>query len=117
MEAALDRIESKLDLKADLVRVSALEAELASFKSNINDLVSGRTMSAQSQEYLKRFVSMEEAIDTLNNEWSNRKAVAEAVERAGDARYRSLMWLVGLATVFNFVLMLAIGVFTYMSAH
>lgn len=117
MEAALDRIESKLDLKADLVRLEALETKQKLFEDHVNDLISGRTMSAQSQEYLRRFTGMEEAIDKLNSEWSNRVAVAQAVEKAGDARYRSLMWLVGLATLFNFVLMVAVAIFTYLSSH
>lgn len=126
MEAALDRIEHKLDLKADTARVEALEHVVEAVERTVSDALSGRTMTAQGQEYLRRFTEMERSlaqlertgsshaaealslarqneseIEKLQLADSNRHAVAQALEDKADTRYRALLWIVGIATIVN----------------
>ena len=70
MEAALERIESKLDSKADH----------------------------------RLLMDLEVRIGVLERTDSNEEAVAAAVARGADGRYRMLLWAVGVASLVNFSL-------------
>ena len=107
MEAALDRIEHKLDLKADAARVEALEIVVDGLQKNFNDALSGRTISPQAQDYIRRFAEMERSIDQLEQSDSNKVAVAQAIKDTADVRYRSLLWVVGIVSVLNMAVAIA----------
>lgn len=107
MEAALTRIEEKLDLKADAARVSALESIVDALDKHLTDFTTGRVITPTGAEYLKRFNEMEQNIEVLQLSDSNKNAVAQAIKDTADVRYRTLLWLVGIATILN--LLFAIG--------
>jgi hypothetical protein len=107
MEAALDRIEHKLDLKADTARVEALEIVVDGLQKNFNDALSGRTISPQAQDYIRRFAEMERSIDQLEQSDSNKVAVAQAIKDTADVRYRSLLWVVGIVSLLNMAIAIA----------
>ena len=103
MEALLVSIERKLDLKADTSRVDALEAKIASLDRQFTDFTTGRVLTPTGAEYLRRFTEMERSIETLEQSDSNRNAVSQAIKDTADVRYRSLLWVVGIATVLNLI--------------
>lgn len=135
MEAALDRIESKLDSKADLATVLALESRMRvledsgspdarealskvnNLSQHLNDIETGRALNPISQQYLQQFNDMRKEISELKQGESNREAVQTAARQTSDDRYRSIMLIVGFATAFNlfitlgFTLLQAFGVF------
>jgi hypothetical protein len=112
MEAALDRIELKLDLKADMTRVVELEARHAALELSISRMVSGETTSPLGQLYLQRFNEMESSIEDLKTKDQNREAVALAVKSDADRRYGTLLWIVGVASLFNVGLALMVALRT-----
>lgn len=101
MEAALDRIELKLDLKADTSRVVELEVKQQALEQLIADMASGKHISPLSAMYLERFNQMEKSIEKMETEDSNRAAVLLAAKEVADSRYIRLSWVVGGATIFN----------------
>lgn len=107
MEAALDRIERKLDLKADTARVEALESVVDALEKHLTDFTTGRVITPTGAEYLRRFNEMEKGLEVLEQSDSNRTAVAQAIKATADSRYRGLLWVVGIATVFNILFSLA----------
>lgn len=104
MEAALDRIELKLDLKADVARVSELEGRHVALERMVSDMATGRTVSPLSALYLDRFKKMEETIDKMADEDSNRAAVLTAAKAKADDRYSRLMVAVGVGTLVNLLI-------------
>jgi len=103
MEAALERIELKLDLKADLSRVTELEARHVSLDNKLSGLIDGTIQPPRSAEYLRRFEKMEATVDRLEDDESNRQAVLEAAKRTADEKYTRLAWVVGIVTILNLV--------------
>ena len=128
MEASLQRIEETLatlakasDLTALELRVKTIEGQGCSTAREalqtarttdrrIDDMESGRVISPNAQSYLKRFTDMEQAIDEFERQRVATLAVATAAEKVGDARYRALLWVVGIATAVNFILSVGIAV-------
>ena len=135
MEAALNRIEDKLDSKAETARVEALEVTVDNLEARMNDYATGRITTPNTQEYLRRFQAMEQAltdlqrhgspeaqeavtavarlgsrIEALELSESNRGAIASALKETADVRYRTLMWVVGLVSILNVIVAL-IGMF------
>ena len=104
MEAALDRIELKLDLKADASRVTELEVKHVALERYIQDMVSGQVQSPLGQLYMQRFTEMEKSIESLEEADSNKQAVADAVKEAAESRYKTLTWAVGIAMLVNVAL-------------
>ena len=102
IEDTLNRIESKLDLKADESRVKALETRHEMLSKFVDDVMGGRIVSPMSADYLKRFTDLENHVEALQLADSNKEAVARAVLNTANTRYRLLMWAVGIATVLNF---------------
>lgn len=103
MEAALERIELKLDLKADLSRVTELESRHVALDHKLSGLIDGTIQPLRSAEYLRRFEQMESAVDKLEDDESNRQAVLEAAKRTADEKYTRLAWVVGIATIGNLI--------------
>lgn len=101
MEAALERIELKLDLKADLSRVTELEARHVALDNKLSGLLDGTIQPPRSAEYLRRFERMEETVDRMDDAESNRQAVIDAAKRSSDEKYSRLAWVVGIATILN----------------
>lgn len=104
MEAALDRIELKLDLKADVARVSELETRHVALEKLFNDMATGKVVSPLSALYLERFNQMERTIERMEGEDSNRAAVLASAKAKADDRYSRLTVAVGGATLVNMVL-------------
>lgn len=75
MELALSRIEDKLDTKADQISLALLERQVGALER----IDSNRVAAAEALKVEK---------DTT----------AAALKEVGDVRYRTLMWIVGLAT-------------------
>jgi hypothetical protein len=104
MEDALERIESKLDAKADLVRLEALER-------HITDLETGRIMSPSTQQLMSQFQKSLDDIATLKRDQEVRAAALqaekEAIKNIADTRYNSLRTMVGVATIVNAVVVVA----------
>lgn len=134
MEASLERIEAKLDAKADLavhqalaLRVEAIEATgspdareaLAIAKkveSHLQDMETGRSMSPQGMEYLKRFTEMESTIEDLKRRDAIRDAQQEtrssAVREISDARYNSLRTVVAIVAIAQSVILVGVTMLT-----
>jgi hypothetical protein len=104
MEDALERIESKLDAKADLVRLEALER-------HITDLETGRIMSPSTQQLMSQFQKSLDDIATLKRDQEVRAAALqaekEAIKSIADTRYNSLRTMVGVASIVNAVVVVA----------
>jgi uncharacterized protein YdcH (DUF465 family) len=106
MEAALDRIELKLDLKADTSRVVELEAKHNALEDSIRRMVSGETTSPMGQLYLQKFVDMEKSIEELEAKDLTREAVLQAAKAQVDARFR---WMAsGLAFISSLSIVISI---------
>lgn len=103
MEAALERIELKLDLKADLSRVTELEQRHVTLDNKLSGLIDGTIQPPRATEYVRRFEKMAESVDRLEDDESNRQAVLESAKRTADEKYIRLAWVVGLTTIANFV--------------
>lgn len=103
MEALLVSIERKLDLKADTSRVDAMDEKISLLDRQFTDFITGRVLTPTGTEYLRRFTEMERSIETLEQSDSNRNAVSQAIKESADVRYRSLLWVVGIATILNLV--------------
>lgn len=101
MEAALDRIELKLDLKADVALVQALELRLAQSEQRIADMYSGAAMSPRGVELLNRFENLERTVDSLEDESKTREAIVRTAREDSDRKYDRLMWVVGIVTLAN----------------
>lgn len=101
MEDALERIENKLDAKADLVRLEALER-------HISDLETGRVMSPSNQQLMASFQNSLKDIAQLKSDQAVREAsaVAEknAIREIADARFAYIRTLVSIATIVNAVI-------------
>lgn len=106
MEAALERIENKLDLKADVVRVVAVEARMTTLEQMITDAMTGKTTSALSQLYLTKFGEMEKAIEALERKDVSREAVLEVAKDRVDSRFRFLAAVFGAASAISMVISL-----------
>lgn len=104
MEAALERIELKLDLKADTTRVVELEAKHNALAESLRRMASGESTTPLSQLYLQRFTEMEKSIEILEQKDSNREAVLATAKSSADSRFALLAWAVGLGTLFNILL-------------
>jgi hypothetical protein len=109
MEDALDRIETKLDAKADLLRLESLERHVA-------DMESGRVMSPINQQLLLQFNKSLSDISDLKR-WQDVQtaqvaAEKEQVKTIADARYNSLRTLVGIVSVINGVVIVAFSILT-----
>jgi hypothetical protein len=104
MEAALDRIELKLDLKADNTRVMELEAKHNALEDQIRRMVNGETTSPIGQMYLQRFTDMEASIEAIEVRESNRQAILDATKQSADSRYSTLLWIVGISIVVNAII-------------
>lgn len=109
MEAALERIEQKLDAKADLVRLEALER-------HITDLETGRVVSPTTQVLMGQFQQALQDIDNLKRDQDIKEASLaaekEAIKTIADTRYGSLKTLVAVATVINGVIVAAVTILT-----
>ena len=135
MEASLDRIEAKLDSKADVADVVALTARVGvleavgspeaqealktvkAVQEHLNDLEQGRSQSPQTQLLLSQFNQMGRDIADLKRDKEINVAVAEAERKAikevADARYNSLRTMVAVVSVIQ---MLVVVVVTAISA-
>lgn len=109
MEAALERIEQKLDAKADLVRLEALER-------HITDLETGRVVSPTTQVLMGQFQTALQDIDNLKRDQdikdASLAAEKEAIKTIADTRYSSLKTLVAVATVINGVIVASVAILT-----
>ena len=103
MEAALERIELKLDLKADLVRVTELENRHSALDQRLRGVLDGTIQLAHLAEYVRRFEKLEVVVDRLEDEESNRQAVIESAKRVADEKYSRLAWVVAAVTIINMV--------------
>jgi hypothetical protein len=103
MEASLDRIELKLDLKADNSKVLELEAKHNALEDQLRRMVTGETTSPMGQLYLKRFTDMEQSIEHIESREVARQAVVESTKVNADSRYSTLLWVVGISVILNFV--------------
>ena len=74
LETALSRIEDKLDTKADLIAYVMLEKQV----SSLERIDSNRVAAAEALRVEK-------------------ETTAAALKEVGDVRYRTLMWIVGVA--------------------
>lgn len=110
MEASLERIESKLDLKADVVQVVELKASHEALKQHVNDMVSGNVRTALSEVYMAQFTDMKATLDVLEEESKKREAVAMAVKERADARFKVMSWVVGGATTLNVLVAIAFAI-------
>lgn len=88
MEAALERIEAKLDLKADLARVASVEARQTALEQLLTDMMTGKTTSALGQLYLNKFTDMEKTIELLEEKDRTREVLAAAGKDRVDSRFR-----------------------------
>ncbi len=111
MEAALDRIELKLDLKADSTRVAALEAKHNALERQFSDMASGKTTTPLGTMYLERFSNMEKSVERLEDNESNRAAVLLAAKDKADAQATRLAMFVGLAVFGNVVFTIVMRLF------
>jgi uncharacterized protein YdcH (DUF465 family) len=106
MEAALERIELKLDLKADSSRVAELEAKHNALEESIRRMVSGETTSPMGQLYLTKFTDMEKSIESLELKDLTREAVLQSAKAQVDSRFR---WLAsGLAFISSLSIVISI---------
>lgn len=101
MEAALDRIESKLDLKADVSLVAALEARMVLFETKLTGLLTGTNLSPRSEAFIARFEKLEKVVDKMEDDEEIRKGILESAKKTADEKYDRLMWIVGLVTIIN----------------
>ncbi len=112
MEAALDRIESKLDAKADLVRLEALER-------HITDLETGRVMSPASQQLMQQFQqALIDVQDLKRNAEVRAAALAaekDAIKTIADARYAGMRTMVSIATIINAFIVAAVAILTLLN--
>ncbi len=65
MEAALDRIELKLDLKADASRVVELESKLTSLDHDLDSVLNGTRVSPRISMAIERLTELEKAHHAL----------------------------------------------------
>lgn len=118
MEASLDRIESKLDSKADLAVLTALAARVQiieesgtpearealeavrRLQQHITDTETGRSLTPVAQEYLNRFNQAIVDVAELKRNEITRQAVVEeqkkAIKDIADARYGSMRTMVAV---------------------
>lgn len=97
MEEILNRIETKLDTKADVVRLQALE-------DHVRELEAGRIVSPLSQMYLGKFADMEKAVELLEEREAARAAVAKARDESNNSRTRWIAAAASVAMIINVVM-------------
>jgi hypothetical protein len=123
MEAALERIEHKLDLKADQAAVDALEARVLvienvgtlkltdhiadykRFKEHVSDLETGRVVSAQTAEAMKVFEQHSVDIADLKRDAliketqiATAKESADAVSKAQFAQMKTYVTAISIVS-------------------
>lgn len=104
MEAALDRIELKLDLKADVTLVQALELRLASTEALITGLHTGTVSSPRAEALIARFENLEKVVDKMEDQDEVAAGVLKAAKESADKKYDRLMWIVGIVTLANLLI-------------
>jgi hypothetical protein len=137
MEASLNRIEEKLDLKADQAALEALETRVAlietvgtprvqeavsSFKrleQHVNDLETGRVQTPQTQEVMKSFQKALSDIADLKRDALVKDtaitATKESNKAIADARYAQMRTIVTISSVINGILVALASLVTALS--
>ena len=106
----MDRIEMKLDLKADVSLVNEVASRQAAFEQRMDDVMTGKVVSPLSAMYMQRFTDMEKAVEKMEMEDVQRVAVVEAAKSKADGRYSQLLWIVSLMTIANIAVTLVLRV-------
>ena len=92
MEQALVRIEDKLDTKADEVEVAVLAKQVQSLER----IDSNRVAAAEAL-------------------LAEKMATADALEKFANVRYRTLMWVVGIATFISLIVSATAAIIGFMA--
>lgn len=112
MEAALDRIELKLDLKADQTALAGLEAKHNALETLISDMSTGKIVTPLSAMYLEQFNSLKKSVEAMEDEDRGRAAVLAAAKGSSDQRFNRLAWAVGIMSVISMLVSVGAAIAT-----